>query len=89
MKASLICRSTVKTGLRLVIGSWNITEIALPRIVYNSLVESVVSSSPLKVMLPSAMYPLPSSSLRMLMAETDLPQPLSPTTPRVLPGSTA
>ena len=55
MNGSATWRSTVKTGLRLVIGSWKMTEIWLPRILYISCMGSVVSSRPSKRMLPLSM----------------------------------
>ena len=44
----------VNTGLRLVIGSWKMTEIALPRIFCISESDSLVKSRPSNMMLPPA-----------------------------------
>ena len=52
IKGSLICLLTVNTGFRLVMGSWKMTEMALPRILYISLRESLVSSLPSKKISP-------------------------------------
>ena len=84
---SPIWRSTVNTGFSEVIGSWKMTEISLPRMWYISFSVQLRMSRPLKVTEPLSIQPLPSSSLMMLMAETDLPLPDSPTMPSVLPAS--
>ena len=54
MSGSEIWRLTVKTGFRLVIGSWKITEISLPRILYISFMDSFVRSTPLKRISPES-----------------------------------
>ena len=54
MKDSATCFSMVNTGFKLVIGSWKITEISLPRIFCISEIGSSVSSRPLNMMLPPA-----------------------------------
>ena len=54
MNGSQSCLSTENTGLSDVIGSWKMTEIALPRMWYISDSGRVVSSFPSKRMLPLA-----------------------------------
>ena len=54
MNGSETWRSMVNTGLRLVIGSWKMTEIALPRIFCISERGIFVRSFPSNMMLPPA-----------------------------------
>ncbi len=54
---SAIWRPTVITGLRLVIGSWKIIDIRLPRIARIAAGSSASSSSPSNRMLPETMRP--------------------------------
>ena len=89
MNTSESCLETVNTGFRLVMGSWKITEISFPRTLYISSMEILVRSRPSNSISPLAMKPLPSRRRRMLMAETLLPDPDSPTMPRVSPSRTA
>ena len=84
---SVIWLPIVYTGLRLVIGSWNIIETSFPRIFLNSF--SVISSilCPLKRIVPPTS--LPGYAVRPIIeyAVTDFPEPDSPTIPRTSPSS--
>ena len=95
---SVSWRSTVKTGLSEVIGSWKIMPISLPRIVRMSgsgaCARSTVSAlrSPAwprrNSSRPPAMWPPPNSTSRISDSDdTDLPEPDSPTTATVSPGA--
>ena len=87
--ASPICLPTVNSGLREVIGSWKIMEISLPRT--SSISVSVASSRfrPSSRMAPPTMRPGGLATRRRIeSAVTLLPQPDSPTTPRVSPRRT-
>src|SRR3981081_2702580 len=85
---SPIWRPTVSTGLRLVIGSWKIIEMSLPRMARISRSESCSRSFPWKRTEP-AILPGGSGMSRISdMAVTDLPQPDSPTMASVSPSST-
>jgi len=87
---SAICVPTVSTGLRLVIGSWKIMEMRCPRRLFISCSERDVSSVPSKRIEPWAMRPVSGGiRRRMESAVTDLPQPDSPTMPRVSPRATS
>ena len=88
IKGSLNCLSIVKIGFKDVIGSWKITEISFPRILHISFNDTSARFFPSKRISPLSMYPFPSKSLRILIAETLFPLPDSPTTPRVFPAST-
>jgi hypothetical protein len=73
----------VRTGLRLVIGSWKIIETWSPRTLRIASSSRVVNSLPLSLMLPS-IRPLAVGTRRMMeRAVTLLPEPLSPTTATV------
>ena len=54
---SPICRPTVSTGFRLVIGSWKIIEIALPRMARISASDRASRSRPSKRMRPATIWP--------------------------------
>ena len=79
----------VSTGFNEVIGSWKIIAMSRPRI---SRISSSVRSSrflPWNRILPPTMRPAGFASRRMMeSAETDLPQPDSPTSATVSPGFT-
>src|SRR5205809_6705088 len=77
----------VNTGFSEVIGSWKIIEILLPRkSVSSSWFISRIFSS-LKLISPPTILPGGFATNRITeSAVTLLPQPLSPTTPRVSPG---
>src|SRR3954451_6829183 len=78
----------VSTGLRLVIGSWKIMLISLPRMSRIAASASFNRSVPRKRIEP-AIFPGGSGiSRRIEFAVTDLPQPLSPTTASVSPSRT-
>ena len=82
--ASAIWRPQVITGLRLVIGSWKIIATSLPRTAHISSSERSSRSRPLMRIAPPSILPGGSLTKRMIdRAVTDLPQPLSPTKPRV------
>ncbi len=89
---SVSCRPTVKTGFSAVIGSWKIMPISLPRIVrirsWSAVARfSTPSPSRSKSSRPPAIVPPPYSIRRISdREETDLPDPLSPTTQTVSPG---
>ena len=72
---SPICRPTVSTGLRLVIGSWKIIEIALPRMSRISGSDSASRSRPSKRMRPAILPGGSAISRRIDIEVTDLPQP--------------
>ena len=54
IKGSDSWRLTVNTGFRLVMGSWKMTEIALPRMWYISSMGSLVRSLPSKMISPES-----------------------------------
>ncbi len=83
---SVICSSTVSTGLRLVIGSWKIIAMSRPRISRTSASSIVTRSTPSKCTEPRSMRPAGFGSRRMIARlVTLLPQPDSPTRPRRSP----
>src|SRR5215203_4164382 len=80
----------VSTGLRLVIGSWKIMAMRLPRIARISLSSRPRRSRPSKATLPRTVRPRRGGSRRMIdSAVTLLPQPDSPTIPSVSPAPTS
>ena len=81
---SAIWSPTVKTGFRLVSGSWKIMAMSLPRRASISFMGSPSSSRPSNQTSP-LMVALDSSSRITVSAVTLLPEPDSPTTPRDLP----
>ncbi len=87
MTASAIWSPTVKTGFRLVIGSWKIIAMSLPRTWRISSSESASRSRPSKRISPVGISAGGMSCRRMIDSEvTLLPQPDSPTSPRVSPA---
>ena len=83
---STIWKPQVNTGLRLVIGSWKIIAISSPRIWHILSSSSASKSRPLNKICPDSIRPGGSAtSLITERALTLLPQPLSPTMPKVLP----
>src|SRR5262249_31801902 len=77
----------VKAGLSEVIGSWKIIEILLPRSSRSCAAGRPRRSVPSNRTAPPAMRPGGwGTRPMMLWAVTLLPQPLSPTTPRVRPA---
>ena len=92
--ASAICSPTGYTGFRLVSGSWKIMAIWLPRMLRmvgsswpnRSSVEPSCIFSSTRPRVIFARVPI-STSLMIERAVTDLPEPDSPTTPSVSPGS--
>ncbi len=85
--ASAICLPTVMVGFSEVSGSWKIMPISLPRIFRICSSDKAVRSWPLSLMLPVAMCPPVGSRFMIDKAVIVLPQPDSPTMPRVSPGS--
>ncbi len=86
-RASAIWSPIVKTGFRLVMGSWKIMEISLPRTLRISSSEAAVKSrSRSEIRESGSMRPGGSMSRRMDRQATVLPQPDSPTMPSVSPG---
>ena len=85
--ASIICFPTVITGFKDVIGSWKIIEISLPRISLISLGDFFNKSSPLYIISPAVILP-GGDGINCIndKAVILLPQPDSPTTPKVSPG---
>jgi hypothetical protein len=79
----------VRTGLRLVIGSWKIMLISLPRTSRMARSLSLSRSRPWKRIAPPILPGGCGTNRRMELAVTDFPQPLSPTIATVSPASTA
>ena len=87
MTASAIWSPTLKTGLRLVIGSWKIIAMSLPRTLRISSSERASRSRPSNMISPVGISAGGMSRRRMIdRLVTLLPQPDSPTMPRVSPG---
>ena len=88
--ASMIWSPIVRTGFRLVIGSWKIIAISPPRMSRSSSLGSVSRSRPSNQTSPPAISPGGSSIRRMIVsAVTLLPEPDSPTIARRPPRLTA
>ena len=88
MTASAICLPTFMTGFRLVIGSWKIIAMSLPRTCRISASLSVRRSRSPSISEPSTTLPGGSGMRRISdMAATVLPEPDSPTMPMVSPRS--
>ena len=82
--ASAIWSPTLNTGLRLVMGSWKIIAMSLPRTSRISSSLSASRSRPLSTTDPSTILPGGSGTRRMTdRAATVLPEPDSPTMPIV------
>ncbi len=89
ISGSMICRPILSTGLSEVMGSWKIMAISRPRMRRISSSESSSSSRPRKRTDPLGMRAVPSGSSRMTAsADTDLPDPDSPTMATISPGWT-
>ena len=69
-------------------GSWKIIEISLPRSLRIDSSSSAHRSRPSNSMRPPAISPLGGRSRMTVVAIVLLPQPDSPTTPTISPGST-
>ena len=89
---SAICSPTVKTGFRLVMGSWKIIAISLPRMRRMAGSGRASRSSVWPARLVKSAWPLTcvaavrdSRRIRVRLV-TDLPEPDSPTSAVVLPG---
>ncbi len=82
---STICVSIDRTGLSVIIGSWKIIAMRLPRSARIRSGGAPTSSSPLNRMLPPATRP--GGSIRPMIENpvTDLPDPDSPTSPSTWP----
>ena len=89
-RPSVMSRSMLSTGFRLVTGSWKIIEMSRPRMARTSDSGSVSRSRPMNSMLPLtvAFGTMPVRPM-MALAVTLLPQPLSPTSPTSSPGATS
>ena len=84
---SVSCLPIFMTGFKLVIGSWKIMEILLPRIFRFSSSLIWAMSLPSNKISPSAIFPVvPVRSPMMDNEVTLLPLPDSPTIPRVDPS---
>ncbi len=89
VSGSMIWSPILRTGLSEVIGSWKIMAISRPRTRRISSSERARSSLPSKRTLPPVMRPVAAGSRRMTAsAETDLPEPDSPTIATISPGRT-
>src|SRR6185436_9687033 len=86
--ASTICVSMRSTGFRVMIGSWHTIEMRAPRICRISSSPSLRRSVPSKTIRPPTVRPGGSTRPRMEKPVTVLPQPDSPTSPRISPGLT-
>ena len=74
----------VKTGFKLVIGSWKIMEILLPLKSCSSFLSISSMFLPSKIISPSTIFPGGCGIRRSIdKAVTLLPEPVSPTIPRV------
>ena len=82
---SLIWKPTVSTGFKAVIGSWKISPISLPRTARSIGSRTPISSRPSRVALPLTLA-FCGNRPRIDMADTDLPDPDSPTTASTSPG---
>jgi hypothetical protein len=85
--ASLICRPIVRTGFRLVIGSWKIIAMSRPRIRRSSRSERLKRSRSPSVAVPLVIRPARGRMPRSASEVTLFPQPDSPTMPSVSPGA--
>jgi hypothetical protein len=89
-RVSVIWSPMVNTGLSDVIGSWKIIEISSPRISRISPSDRPRRSRPSNRICPWAILAAGLASSRMMLsAETDLPQPDSPTRATTSPGLTS
>ena len=89
VSGSAICRPMVSTGFRLVIGSWKTIAMSRPRSARISDSGRHSRSRPPNRTRPPATRPAGRASRRMTAsAETDLPQPDSPTMAMVSPALT-
>ena len=84
---SAICSPTGNTGLRAVIGSWKIIEMRRPRTASRSFSDRYRRLRRLRTISPPVIRPGGGTRPSSASAVIDLPQPLSPTRPRVRPGS--
>ena len=84
----MICSPIVRTGLSEVIGSWKIMAISRPRMRRISSSERSSSSRPSKRMEPCVRAVPDGSSRITASADTDLPEPDSPTIATISPGLT-
>ena len=84
LMTSAIWSPILNTGFRLVMGSWKIIAMSLPRMSLISSLDRASRSRPLCTMVPPTMRPGGSGMSRITdMAVTVLPEPDSPTMPRV------
>ena len=85
-RARAIWLPTVNAGFKLVIGSWKIIEICAPRTRRIASPDSPTSSVPSKLIEPVTRPLLWPTSPITASDDTVLPDPLSPTRPRVSPA---
>ena len=86
-KVSMICSPIVRTGFRNVLGSWNTIAILAPLTFRISDSDFWSRFSPCSRISPSSIFPGGSGIRRMReRAVTDLPEPVSPTSPSVSPS---
>jgi hypothetical protein len=78
----------LSTGFRLVIGSWKIMLMSLPRMSRMARSSSVMRSRPSKRIAPATLPGGSGIRRRIDIAVTDFPQPLSPTMASVSPSPT-
>ncbi len=83
---SPICTPIRLTGLRAVIGSWKIMDSSAPHTLRSSGSDMAVSSWPPKWTVPLRITSRGGSNPMIERASTVLPEPDSPTIPRVLPS---
>jgi hypothetical protein len=89
ISGSMIWSPIRNTGLSEVMGSWKIMAISRPRMRRICSSESFSSSRPSKRIEPLGMLALPAGSSCMTAnADTDLPEPDSPTIATISPGWT-
>ena len=88
LSASSTCHPIFLTGLRLVMGSWNTTEMSFPCIFLKCDLSTLSSSTSSNMMLPLFFMSFLERSPAMASADMDLPEPDSPTIPTISPGLT-
>ncbi|MPN48097.1 hypothetical protein SDC9_195701 [bioreactor metagenome] len=86
---SLICLPILKIGFKEVMGSWNMKDISFPLISLILSSETFNMSSPLNNISPPSYFPGGvSTNLTNDIQDMLLPQPDSPTMPKVSPSFT-
>ena len=87
--ASIICVSIRNTGLSVIIGSWKIIAMRLPRTCRIASGDSIARSRPSKRIVPPTMRPGASINPMIEYAVIDLPDPDSPTSATTSPRATS